>query len=403
MKKMLVSFVCLFLLLSCGKNVPYLTHSVPLEAEVSGNTELPTFEGFLFPSLPPLTRSSEIREAVLCSRGWLFIDGSGVTRVYSPAAGTVNALCSDPLCSHAPDSDCAFRSCAVTGVPVQAGDRLWVIDKDPRYLQPEYAGRDILPAWSVCSTDLFGHDKKTHYRNDGTELCGLYAEEDAVWWIERVGDEQTLLTRMDPRSGKIERMPCGEDAHKIIIEFVRLGDFVFYILDDGMIRFCRSDFSDDSFVSQTKGTSLYASDSVGKVYWKEAGGLVSYNPDTGNTETAITPPEGFCLHAFIPSGSGFAYTLAAVTGDFISLYESFQTYQASVEADAALYLWGPETGITERIALPVSVMPSPLCSGYEGGILFTMRAVQNDWTKVVSWKGWYACLTETGEVWEVEP
>ncbi|MBO6052459.1 MAG: hypothetical protein J6Q17_01860 [Clostridia bacterium] len=392
MKKLLILLLCLPMLAACGKGA---YPSVPFAPSEQGSkpSAIPAIPTFQVSSVPLENRSSALPGAVLCSRGWIFIDGGGVARVYSPEAGTVNALCSDPLCSHLPDSDCAYRSCVFTEIPVQAGERLWLIAR------ADWEENSLLPARSVCSTDLYGRDKKIHYENDGAEMYGLYAEEDFVWWLERVGDEQFLLTRYDVRKKKIARMPCGEDEHKILSGIVRLGDRVFYTLDDGMIRSCRTDFSDDVFVAQTRGTELYASERTGCAYWLEEGAFISYDPTSKRTETVIVPPEGFRFFTLLPTDYGFAYTLIP---EDTEPFKSYTEYLGAVTVDPALFLWDPVTGERERLSLPEGIIPTHL-SAYAGGILFTSGVHENEWTHTPAFPGWIACQPETGEFWEVEP
>ena len=400
MKKCLNLLLCLFLLSACGKHALYYPDAVPLEAEVSAQEKnpIPELADFAMPALPLNERASDLPGAVLCSRGWIFLDRDGIVRVYSPGAGTVNTLCSDPLCPHQLNSGCAYASCVMTEIPVQQGDRLWFIQKDTRYLLPEYAGADILPARSVCSSDLFGGDVRQVYKNDGSNLFGLYAEEDAVWWLEQTGDEQFLLIRLDTKSKKIARMPCGEDEHKVVREYVRLGDRVYYVLDDGAIRSCSTDFSDDRPIAETRGTSLYASERTG-LYWREDRTLVSYDPASGQVETVIDPPEGFRIHLFLPTDTGFAYTLIPEGAEKLTLYS--EVVEAAA-ADPALYLWDPASGECERLLLPEGILVTP-GAAYARGILFTRGVSENEWTRAAAYPGWFACQPETGEVWEVAP
>ena len=149
MKKLLALLLCLQLLVACGRS-GISPASVPLETVGGGNTQLPVLQSYELPAIPADIRFSGEKEAAISSRGWIFIDDGGIVRVYNPASGTVNALCSDPLCSHLPDSDCAYRSCVFTGVPVQTGDRLWFVARDM------WTNSGLPPARQVCSTDLFG-------------------------------------------------------------------------------------------------------------------------------------------------------------------------------------------------------------------------------------------------------
>ena len=396
MKKLPALLLCMLFLTACGGK---LYESVPLtpigqEGKASSIPSVPSFE---IPSLPLGSRSSELPGAVLCGRGWTFIDGDGIPQVYSPGAGTFNTLCSDPLCTHAPDSECAFRSCVFTELPVQAGDRLWFIARD-EWTEADMMN-DLLPARSVCSSDLFGGNVRQFYKNDGSNLFGLYAEEDAVWWLEVTGDEQFLLTRMNPRSKKIERIPCGKDEHKVVGEYIRLGDRVYYVLDDGTIRSCKTDFSDDCLIAETRGTPLYASERARRLYWREDGRLVYFDPSSRQIETAVVPPEGFRLNLILPTESGFAYTLIPEGAD---LGRSYREYIEAVTVDPTLYLWDPVAGECERLSLPEVIVPTHL-SAYTGGIFFTSGIHENEWTHAPGFSGWIACQPETGEVWEVMP
>lgn len=394
MKKLSALLLCLLFLAACGGK---LYESVPLApgGQEEKASSIPAISSFEIPSLPSDSRSSELPGAVLCGRGWIFIDGGGIPQVYSPGAGTVNTLCSDPLCTHTPDSECAFHSCVFTELPVQAGDRLWYIARD-EWTEADITN-DLLPARSVCSSDLFGADVRQVYKNDGVEVFGLYAETDAVWWLERLGDEQFLLTRMNPRSKRIERMPCGKDEHKVVGEYIRLGDRVYYVLDDGTIRSCKTDFSDDRMIAETRGTPLYASERAERVYWREDGRLVSFDPSSSQIETAIVPPEGFQISLILPTESGFAYTLIPEDAD---LGKSYREYVDAVTADPTLYLWDPVTGESKRLSLPEGIVPTSL-SAYAGGIFFTSEVHENEWTQAPGFSGWIACQLETGEVWEV--
>ncbi|MBR4205729.1 MAG: hypothetical protein IKQ92_09655 [Clostridia bacterium] len=399
MKRIRFASLLLMLLefMACGKDALYYPDGVKLEAEAPAqeNNPIPVLADFTMPALPLNERASDLPGAVLCSRGWVFLDRNGIPRVYSPGAGTVNTLCSDSLCSHLADSACAFRSCVFTELPVQAGDRLWYIARD-EWTEADMT-KNLIPARSVCSSDLFGADVRQVYQNDGVELFGLYAETDAIWWLEVVGDEQFLLTRMDPRSKKIERMPCGRDEHKVVREYVRLGDRVYYILDDGTIRSCKTDFSDDRLIAETSGTPLYASERTQRVYWRESGTLVSFDPASGRKETAIVPQEGFRINLMLPTESGFAYTLVPEDAE---LGRSYREYIDAVTADPALWLWDPVTGECGRLSLPEGIVPTPLAA-YAGGILFTSGIHENEWTHTTAFSGWIACQPKTGEVWEV--